>query len=86
METNLLTYLAYICFLIIFGKIFIVPITKIVKLVINSIIGGILIYLINLIGGLWGFHIGLNVFTSILIGLLGLPGAVCLVIVKLLIV
>ena len=86
METNLLTYLACIYFLIIFGKIFIVPITKIVKLVINSIIGGILIYLINLIGGLWGFHIGLNVFTSILIGLLGLPGAVCLVIVKLLIV
>ena len=75
MEINLLTYLACICFLIIFGKIFIVPITKIVKLVINSIIGG-----------LWGFHIGLNVFTSILIGLLGLPGAVCLVIVKLLIV
>lgn len=86
MEINLLTYLACICFLIIFGKIFIVPITKIVKLVINSIIGGILIYLINLIGELWGFHIGLNVFTSILIGLLGLPGAVCLVIVKLLIV
>ena len=61
-------------------------ITKIVKLVINSIIGGTLIYLINLIGGLWGFHIGLNIFTSILIGLLGLPGAVCLVIVKLLII
>ena len=86
METNLLTYLACICFLIIFVKIFIVPITKIVKLVINSIIGGVLIFLINLIGGLWGFHIGLNIFTSILIGLLGLPGAVCLIIVKLLIV
>ena len=62
METNLLTYLACICFLIIFGKIFIVPITKIVKLVINSIIGGVLIFLINLIGGLWGFHIGLNIY------------------------
>ena len=82
MDTNLLTYLACICFLFIFGKVFIVPIKKILKLVINSILGGVAIYLINLIGGTFGFHIGLNIITSVLIGLLELPGAVCLVIVK----
>ncbi len=86
MDTNLLTYLACICFLIIFGKIFIVPVSKVLKLVFNSILGGITIFLINLIGGIWGFHIGLNLFTSILVGLLGLPGVVCLIIVKMLIV
>lgn len=85
MDTNLITYLACICFLFIFGRVFIVPIKKVLKLVINSILGGVTIYLINLIGGTFGFHIGLNIFTSILVGLLGLPGTVCLVIVKLLI-
>ena len=85
MDTNIITYLACISFLFLFGKIFIVPIRKILKLVLNSILGGITIFLINLIGGVWGFHIGLNFFTSILIGFLGLPGAVCLVIIKLLI-
>lgn len=85
MDTNLITYLACICFLFIFGKVFIVPIKKILKLVINSILGGITIFLINLIGATFGFHIGLNIFTSILVGLLGLPGVVCLVIIKLLI-
>ena len=85
MNTNLITYLACICFLFIFGRIFVVPISKILKLVLNSILGGITIYLINWIGGMVGFHIGLNIFTSVLIGMLGLPGAVCLVIVKLLI-
>lgn len=85
MDTNLITYLACICFLFIFGKIFIVPIKKVLKLVINSILGGITIYLINLIGATFGFHIGLNIFTSILVGILGLPGVVCLVIIKLLI-
>lgn len=85
METNLITYLACICFLFIFGKVFIVPIKKILKLIFNSILGGITILLINLIGGMCGFHIGLNFFTSILVGILGLPGAVCLVIIKLLI-
>lgn len=85
MDTNLLIYLACICFLFIFGKIFIVPIKKILKLLINSILGGVVIFLINLIGGNFGFHIGLNVFTSILVGLLGLPGVIVLVVVKLLI-
>lgn len=85
MDTNLITYLACICFLFIFGKVFIVPIKKVLKLVINSILGGITIFLINLIGATFGFHIGVNIFTSILVGLLGLPGVVCLIIIKLLI-
>lgn len=85
MDTNIITFLACICFIFLFGRIFIVPIKKILKIVLNSILGGVIIYLINLIGGTFGFHIGLNFFTSILIGLLGLPGAVCLIIVKLLI-
>lgn len=85
MDANLITYLACICFIFIFGRIFIVPLKKILKLVFNSILGGITIYMINLVGGSFGFHIGLNFFTSIVIGILGLPGVVCLIIVKLLI-
>mgnify|MGYP005786695465 FL=1 len=85
MDGNLIAYLACICFLFIFGRIFIVPIKKILKLVFNSILGGVVIFLINLIGANFGFHIGLNIFTSIIIGLLGLPGVVCLIVVKLLI-
>ena len=85
MDGNLITYLACICFLFIFGRIFIVPIKKTLKLVFNSILGGVVIFLINLIGANFGFHIGLNIFTSIIIGLLGLPGVVCLIVVKLLI-
>lgn len=84
MDTNLLTYLACICFLFIFGRVFILPIKKILKLVINSFLGGITIFLINLIGSTWGFHIGLNFFTSILVGLLGVPGTIFIVLIKLL--
>lgn len=82
-DSNILTYLAGICFLFIFGRIFIVPIKKVLKLVINSVLGGISIFLINLVGANFGFHIGLNILTSILVGILGLPGVVCLVIIKL---
>lgn len=84
MNVNIITYLACICFLFLFGRIFIVPIKKILKLVLNSVIGGVVIFLINLVGANFGFHIGLNFFTSVLVGLLGLPGVVVLVIIKLL--
>lgn len=84
MDINIITYLACICFIFIIGRLFIVPIKKILKIVINSIIGGGVIYLINIIGANFNFHIGLNVINSIIIGILGLPGAVLLIIVKLL--
>ena len=67
MDINLLIFLSCICMLFIMGKVFIVPIKWILKLVFNSILGGILIWIINIVGGTWGFHIGLNIYTSILI-------------------
>ena len=85
MDNNLITYLACICFIFLFGKLFIVPLKKILKLILNSILGGISIYIINLVGANFGFHNGLNFYTSVINGLLGLPGAICLIIVKLLI-
>lgn len=67
MNINILIIISCICILFIVGKIFIIPIKKILKLVFNSILGGVLIYIINLIGGIWKFHIGLNLFTAILV-------------------
>ena len=85
MEKNIIIYLACICFLFVIGRIFILPIKTILKLVVNSILGGVLIYIINLIGGIYNFHIGLNFVTPIGIGLLGIPGAILLIVLKLLI-
>ena len=63
------------CFILLFllGRIFIIPLKKIIKLLLNSILGGALIYAINFIGEGVGFHIGLNVFTAIFVGILGIP-------------
>ena len=84
MDANsIIAYIACIFFLFIFGKIFIVPIKTIFKLIINSILGGLTIFIINLIGSIWGFHIGLNLITSIFVGVLGIPGAIVNIIIKL---
>lgn len=74
MEANtIITYLACIFFLFIIGRIFIVPLKIIMKLVGNSILGGILIFIVNMIGTMFNFHIGLNIGTAIVTGILGIP-------------
>lgn len=83
MDNNtLIIYIACICFLFLFGRIFILPIKSILKLVLNSVLGGLMIYLINVVGGLFAFHIGLNYITAIIVGILGVPGAILLVVLK----
>ena len=79
---TVITFIACIIILFILGKIFVWPFKSILKLIFNSILGGILIYIINVIGMNFNFHIGLNLLTSVLVGLLGVPGAVLLIILK----
>lgn len=81
----MITYLACIAFLFLFGRVFAVPLAKILKLILNSILGAILIWFINLIGASFQFHIGINMITAILVGILGLPGAILLVVLKMLV-
>ena len=83
---NIIAFVACLFFLFIIGKIFIVPLKTIFKFILNSFIGGLIIYLINFIGGYFGFHIGLNIITSVFVGVLGIPGAVVVILIKLLLV
>jgi len=65
-----------------FGKAMLLPLKIILRLVINGILGGIAIIIINLIGGPLGFTISLNLFSALVAGILGLPGIILLVILK----
>lgn len=74
----LLVYVACIIGILIVGKIFIIPIKIITKLIINSFLGAVLLYVINIVGTVCGLHIGINVVTALVVGILGIPGAVLL--------
>ena len=82
---SIIAFIACLFFLFIFGKIFIVPLRTILKFIMNSVIGGIIIFLINLVGEFLNFHIGLNIITSIIVGLLGIPGSILIILIKLLV-
>ena len=74
LDTNsIIVYVACIIFLFLIGKFFIIPLKSIGKIIGNSILGGILIFIVNSIGSIFNFHIGLNVGTSIITGILGVP-------------
>ena len=83
MDNNaIITFLACVAALFLFGRALVVPIKTILKLVINSILGAVLIYIINLIGTSFNFHIGINIITALVVGILGVPGAGLLVILR----
>lgn len=61
------------------GRLFLVPIQLILKLIYNAIIGGIMLWIVNYIGGHFGFAIAINPITALIAGFLGLPGVVLLI-------
>ncbi|MBR2704742.1 MAG: pro-sigmaK processing inhibitor BofA family protein [Clostridia bacterium] len=80
------SFLFYVfCFIVVItiGKIFVMPIKKIIKLIINSILGIVLINVINIVGSNYGFHLGINWWTVLASGILGIPGVVLVVVLKL---
>lgn len=83
MDTKvILSFVACVAILLVFGRSFLMPMKKILKLVGNSVLGALLIFIINLVGTSFDFHVGLNIINSIIVGLLGIPGAILLIILK----
>lgn len=75
-------YIIGIVLLYFLGKFFIVPMKTSLKLVYNAILGGIVILVINFVGGFFNFQIALNPLTAFIIGTLGIPGVLLLVVLK----
>ena len=81
-SNSIIVYVACVIFLFLVGKFFIIPLKSIGKIIGNSILGGILIFIVNSIGSVFNFHIGLNIGTAIITGILGVPGVILLIILK----
>jgi len=70
-------FLIYIC-----AWVFVKPLKWLLRLVLNSIFGGVLLVIINLIGGFAGVSMGVNLVTAAIVGFGGVPAVVGLFIVK----
>lgn len=70
--------------LVVLVKIFAWPLAILTKLIINGVLGAVLLFLINMIGSLFSFSIGINAVTALIAGFFGVPGVIFLIVFKVL--
>ena len=58
------------------------PLRALFKIIINSALGACLLLLYNMVGGSLGLYIGVNAYTALTVGILGIPGFLLIVILK----
>ena len=56
---------------------------RLVELIINILLGIIVLWLINRFGGSLGIAIPINIITALVVGILGLPGVIILLLLNL---
>ena len=69
-------------FLIALLRVFSAPLKLAVKLLVNTLLGFFALWAVNLTAGVTGIALGVNVFNALVIGRLGLPGFLLLLLVQ----
>lgn len=78
----ILAYAFGLILLYLIGMILVIPVKIIFKLIINGILGGIILFLVNIVGGLVGLSIVINPLNALIAGFLGIPGVILLLILQ----
>lgn len=73
-----LTFGGSVILLFLLGKTLLIPLKIVFKLVVNSLLGGILLMLFNAVGSNVGLIIPLNLVNAVTAGVLGVPGVIML--------
>ena len=66
-----LAWIIGVLIILAFGRALLLPLKVVIRLVINGVLGGIAILIINLIGTPLGFTIALNPVSALVAGVLG---------------
>lgn len=77
-----LAYAFGLLLLYVVGRVLIMPLKIVIKLIYNALIGGVVLLILNFIGGYIGLHIALNPITALLVGFLGVPGVIMLLVLQ----
>lgn len=64
--------------LIVLGRIFRTPLKHMIRILYNSILGGIMLVILNIPMGAFGLSVGLNGVSLLISGILGVPGVMML--------
>lgn len=81
LETSIfLAYTVGLLLLYFLGRVFFVPLKAIFRLLINSLIGGLVLIVVRVTGMYLGIILPVNPLNSVIVGITGLPGVIGLLI------
>lgn len=81
----ILAYSAGVMLIFMISWIFVKPLKFLGKLILNSLLSVIFLLIFNFFGQYTGIYIGVNEVTALILGILGIPGFIAILVVKLLI-
>jgi len=64
-------------------KILALPVRFIIKLLINTLCGFVSLLIINILGGLLGFSLDIDLINCLICGVFGIPGIIVLIVLSL---
>lgn len=69
-------------FVIALLRVFSAPIRVALRLLLNTLLGFLALWVVNLTAGLTGIALGLNLWNALVVGVLGVPGFILLLLVQ----
>ncbi|MGI6036567.1 MAG: pro-sigmaK processing inhibitor BofA family protein [Limnochordia bacterium] len=80
--TVIIAYLFGLVLLYILARLLLIPLRLAIRLLINGVIGGLLLWLVNLLGMFVGVYLPINPITALVAGFLGIPGVILLLVLR----
>ena len=71
-----------VAFLMLLWKLLKTPIKWALKLLLNALMGFVILFIINWLGGFVGISLGYNWVNALVVGILGTPGVILLLLLK----
>ena len=80
--SSIIAFAAGLLILWLICKLLSFPLKVLWKLIINAILGAVILFLFNLVGGFLNLSIQINALNALITGVLGIPGVILLLILQ----
>jgi inhibitor of the pro-sigma K processing machinery len=64
------------------GRMLVTPARVVLRIFLTGVLGTVILLVFNLVAGLFGFVIGINAVTALVVGYMGLPGLAMFVLLQ----
>ena len=78
----IIAYALGLVLLYLIGWLLLVPMKWLLRFLLNSVIGGVVLWILNLLSGLTGITVAINPVTALTVGFLGVPGLILILLLQ----